>query len=55
MQSMLALLPADWGDAVIATAAALTEHTALVSCLSILQRQVRWRSLATTHCVLLSR
>ena len=45
VQSMLALLPADWGDAVAATAAALIAHTALVSCLSILQRQVRGSAL----------
>ena len=44
MQSMLALLPADWGDAVTATAAAITAHAALVSCLGIFQRQVRYQS-----------
>jgi hypothetical protein len=40
VRSMLALLPADWGDAVAATAAAMTAHAALVSCMSVLQTQV---------------
>ncbi len=54
VQSMLALLPADWGDAVTATAAALTAHTALGSCLSILQRQARQHSLAACSRVALN-
>ena len=41
VQSMLALLPTHWGDAVAATAAAVTAHTAMVSCMSVLQTQVR--------------
>ena len=41
VRAMLALLPSDWGDAVAATAAALTAHAALVSCMSLLQTQAR--------------